>query len=161
MPIRAIAITDVENWRGALDPWRHAVLLLVLLGCANHSQQCAPCTAAPHGPVSSSAAPAEQAKPAETSKLDEATLTERIRQSATQDPATALALAEEGERRFPHSASAEERGALAIRALINLQRIGAARGRAEVFLQRYPNGPYSNEVAAMTGVHPAPKAPQR
>jgi hypothetical protein len=86
---------------------------------------------------------------------------EKIRLTASQDPATAVALAEEGERRFPGSAATEERSALAIRALINLQRMGAARGRAEVFLQRYPGSPYSNEVAAKTGVHTTAKEPQQ
>jgi hypothetical protein len=140
---------------------KQAVLLLGLFGCANQSQQCAPCAAASHATVQSSPAPAGESKVAEASMLDEATLMEKIRQSATPDPATALALAEEGERRFADSASTEERSALAIRALINLQRIGAARGRAAIFLQRYPNGPYSSEVAAKTGMHPVPNAPQK
>jgi hypothetical protein len=91
--------------------------------------------------------------------MDDATLMQRLRETVKSDPAQATTLAEEGERRFPDSPFAEERGALAIDALINQQRIGAARARAEDFLARYPNGPYSVHVALMTGVHPRPSAP--
>jgi hypothetical protein len=139
---------------------KHVVLLLALMGCVNHSQQCTSCAPASPGTVPPSTTPAGKSWAAEASALDEATLMERLRQSATQDPATALALAEEGEHRFPGSARTEERSALAIRSLINLQRMGAARGRAELFLERYPSGPYSSEVAAKTGVHVVPKAPR-
>ena len=140
---------------------KQVVLLLGLLGCASQSQQCVPGAAASRGTVQSSTAPVGKSTAAEASTLNEATLMQEIRQSATQNPASALALVEEGERRFSESTSSEERSALAIRALINLQRIGAARGRAAIFLQRYPNGPYSNEVAAKTGMHPVPNAPPK
>jgi TolA-binding protein len=95
-------------------------------------------------------------KPAE---IDETTLMEKIRTGAKSDPTSALALAEVGERRFGDTAFAEERSALAIQALINSDRIGAARSRAYQFLERYPNGPYSAHVAAMTGVHATPRGP--
>jgi hypothetical protein len=91
--------------------------------------------------------------------LDESSLMARLHDQLQPDPASALALAEEGERRFPDSPGAEERGALAIQALINLDRIGAARSRAYKFLARYPDGLYSAHVAAMTGVHPTPAGP--
>jgi len=90
---------------------------------------------------------------------DEQSLMATLRTSVKTDPATAVALANEGERRFPTSSLREEREALAIRALINLQQIGAARVRAEAFLRRYPNGRFANEVAAMTGVHLTPQGP--
>ena len=91
--------------------------------------------------------------------LDEAALMTRLRDEVKPAPAAALALAEEGDRRFGQSPDAEERGALAIRALVNLQRIGAARSRAYEFLERYPSGPFSANVAAMTGVHVTPRGP--
>ena len=84
---------------------------------------------------------------------------ERLRGDLQADPASALALADEGEQRFGDSPRAEERRALAIQALINLDRIGAARARAYEFLARYPDGFYSTHVAAMTGVHPTPAGP--
>jgi hypothetical protein len=92
-------------------------------------------------------------------ELDEPALMDKLRLGAKSDPAAALALTEEGERRFGDSACAEERRALAIQALIDLNRIGAARSRAYPFLERYPEGPYAAHVAAMTGVHLTPKGP--
>jgi len=83
----------------------------------------------------------------------------RVRAQLTTAPASALTLTEEGERRFADSSFAEERRALAIQALINLDRIGAARSRAYGFLERYPSGPYSAHIAAMTGVHLTPRGP--
>jgi hypothetical protein len=97
-----------------------------------------------------------QIKPVE---VDEPALMGKIRIGAQSDPTTAFALIEEGEHRFGDSAFAEERRAAAIQALIDLNRIGAARSRAYQFLERYPNGPYSAHVAAMTGVHLTPKGP--
>jgi len=90
---------------------------------------------------------------------DEPVLMEKLRAGSKSDPAAALALADEGERRFGDSSFAEERRALAIEALINSQHIGGARSRAYQFLERYPDGPYSAHVAAMTGVHVTPAGP--
>jgi hypothetical protein len=97
--------------------------------------------------------------PPQPAEMDEPSLMEKIRASAKSAPASALTLSQEGERRFGDSTFAEERSALAIEALINQDRIGAARSRAYQFLERYPNGPYSAHVAAMTGVHLAPAGP--
>jgi hypothetical protein len=90
---------------------------------------------------------------------DEPALMDKVRIGAQSDPTTAFALTEEGEHRFGDSAFAEERRAAAVQALIDLNRIGAARSRAYQFLERYPNGPYSAHIAAMTGVHLTPKGP--
>jgi hypothetical protein len=100
-----------------------------------------------------------RAPTAARSELDEPALMEKLRSDLRPNPASALALADEGERRFADSPHAEERRALAIQALINLDRIGAARSRAYEFLAHYPDGPYSAHVQAMTGVHPTPVGP--
>ena len=92
-------------------------------------------------------------------ELDEPALMEKLRSNLQPNPASALALADEGESRFADSPQAEERRALAIQALINLDRVGAARSRAYEFLAHYPDGPYSAHVAVMTGVHPTPTGP--
>jgi|GEM_PF-6990315 len=100
------------------------------------------------------------AQPAgQPSVLDESALMAGMRAEVKTEPASALSVSEEAERRFGDSAFAEERRALAIQALINLGRIGSARSRAYGFLERYPDGPYSANVAAMTGVHVTPKGP--
>ena len=90
---------------------------------------------------------------------EEAALMDRLRKAVKGDPQTAVNLADEGERRFPESPLREEREALAIDAFINMQKMGSARGRAEFFLRRYPNGKYAAHVGNMTGMHPAPSAP--
>jgi hypothetical protein len=100
-----------------------------------------------------------RAPTAARSELDEPALMEKLRSDLRPNPASALALADEGERRFADSPHAEERRALAIQALINLDRIGAARSRAYQFLAHYPDSPYSAHVQAMTGVHPTPVGP--
>lgn len=83
----------------------------------------------------------------------------KIRADVKADPASALSEADRAGQRFGESSFAEERGALAIQALINLGQIGAARSRAYPFLDRYPNGPYAANVAAMTGIHVTPVGP--
>jgi len=97
--------------------------------------------------------------PAAQPALDEPALMAKLRAEVKAAPESALSLADEGERRFGDSAGAEERRALAISALVNLGRIGEARSRAYPFLERYPNGPHSANVAAMTGVHVTPRGP--
>lgn len=93
-------------------------------------------------------------------EMDEPALMEKLRSELQPHPVAALALADEGENRFANSPCAEERRALAIQALINLDRIGAARSRAYEFLARYPDGSYATHVEAMTGVHPRPAGPR-
>lgn len=101
----------------------------------------------------------QTATPVEPAEMDEPALMEKLRAGSKSAPAAALSLADEGESRFGDSAFAEERRALAIQALIDNDCIGAARSRAYQFLERYPNGPYSAHVAAMTGVHVTPTRP--
>jgi hypothetical protein len=108
------------------------------------------------GCASNRKAPPAQVAPSEP---DEPALMATIRGQLRTTPAAVVAASDDGERRFGDSAFAEERRALAIQALINLDQIGAARSRAYQFLERYPNGPYSAHVAAMTGVHVAPMGP--
>lgn len=92
-------------------------------------------------------------------ELDEPALIARAKDELAGAPAAALAKLAEAERRFGDSTLAEERRALAIRALVNMGEIGAARSRAHEFLDRYPSGPHSADVASMTGVHPVRLGP--
>lgn len=73
------------------------------------------------------------------------------------EPARALALAEDGERRFGKSPRAVERRLYEIKALVKLGRIGSARTRAERYLADYPPGPMTDEVERLTGVHRRPE----
>ena len=73
------------------------------------------------------------------------------------EPERALALAEQGEKRFGESPRAVERRLYEIKALVKLGRIGRARTRAERYLAAYPPGPMTDEVERLTGVHRRPE----
>jgi hypothetical protein len=72
------------------------------------------------------------------------------------NPARALLLAEQGERRFGESPRAVERRLFEIKALVADGRIGRARSKAERYLELYPPGPMTDEVEHLTGVHRRP-----
>lgn len=88
---------------------------------------------------------------------DEAALMQAIRANVKSNPALAEASAREARQRFGDSADADERDALLVDALINQQRIGAARSETYYYLEHHPNGGYADHLVAMTGVHPRPK----
>lgn len=92
---------------------------------------------------------------------DDSPIMKRIRENVKNNPALAVSLAYEARRFFPESRHAEERDALLIDALINIQKIGVARSEAEKYLERYPNGRYAAHIFAMTGASPRPKGPER
>lgn len=121
---------------------RGALPLLALVVAAIGSSGCA----------TSSPRPA----PSPSINADEAALMERLRSEAKASPTAALADADQAEARYGESAFAEERRALAIQALVGLDHIGEARSRTYQFLERYPNGPFTAQVQALTGVHPSP-----
>jgi hypothetical protein len=86
--------------------------------------------------------------------LDDASLMARLRQVQDSDPVLAYQLAKEGQRRFPQSADAPERAALAVKALARQGKRSEARGEAEVMVSTYPNSPWAREVEMHTGAHP-------
>ena len=84
-----------------------------------------------------------------------------IRGLVKADPARAEALARESRRRFPQGESADERDALLVDALVNQQRIGAARDETYYYFRHHPGGPFGEHLFIMTGAHPAPQGPAR
>jgi hypothetical protein len=68
------------------------------------------------------------------------------RSLATTDPAAALSILEQGEKRFVGGILSEEREALAIQCLARLNREAEARARAEVFLKAHPTSPLAERV---------------
>jgi hypothetical protein len=134
-----------------MNPMRAFVLLLPLtwslVACGGHQATVQP----------DSSARTQAALPGVSP--EETALMEGIRKAVKTDPQTAVKLADEGEQRFPDSPLREERESLAIDALINLQKMGSARGRADFFLRRYPSGKFAAHVGNMTGVHPTPAGP--
>lgn len=71
-------------------------------------------------------------------------------------PPPARAAGAPGRRTSAESATAEEREARRIDALVALDRIGEAHTEAMIFVQRHPSGPYSQHIMNLMGVHPRP-----
>jgi hypothetical protein len=83
----------------------------------------------------------------------EASLMARLRDVKNTDPALAVDLAREGNRRFPEGTDAPERASILIHALATLQRPSEARGQAEDMVNRYPDTEWVREVERFTGAH--------
>ena len=125
-------------------------------------------------PATVAAAPSSQPPPSSSSPrhdgsfvaprlaapMDEATLMRQIRENVKSNPVLAEALAREGRQRFPDSPDSDERDALLVDALINQQRIGAARSEAYYYFDHHPQGRFREHLFYMTGVHPVPRGPE-
>jgi hypothetical protein len=83
--------------------------------------------------------------------LDEQPLMRLLRNSRGNDPALAIELAREGNRRFPGSPDAPERASLLIHALAEEGLSSEARGEAEDMVNRYPDSDWVHEVEQFTG----------
>lgn len=81
----------------------------------------------------------------------------QIRGLAKSDPPRAEALARQSRSRFPEGPEADERDALLVDALINQQRIGAARDETYYYFDHHPQGRFAEHLFTMTGVHPSPR----
>jgi hypothetical protein len=72
---------------------------------------------------------------------------------ARSNPALAIDLAREGDRRFPDSPAAAERASILIHALADEGRAMEARGEAESVVNRYPDSLWVLEIEQFTGAH--------
>jgi hypothetical protein len=99
------------------------------------------------------AARAPSVTPAAPPEPDEAELMSALRGARQSDPGFVVALAREGNRRFPSSADAPERTSLLIHALAEQGLASEARGEAEDMVNRYPDTRWVREVEAFTGAH--------
>jgi hypothetical protein len=98
-------------------------------------------------PMASSVAPAMVAA------QDESGLMQRLRSLKDSDPAAAVVLAREGNRRFPDGVDAPERSSILVHALAEQGRGSEARGEAEDMVNRYPDSSWIREVELFTGAH--------
>jgi len=73
-------------------------------------------------------------------------LIERAQQALSDDPSSALALAEEHRRRYDSSLLVQEREVIAVAALATLGRRIEARARAERFIRRFPESAHAARV---------------
>jgi hypothetical protein len=115
-----------------------------------------PVEAPPPAPAAVEPAPAKPA-PAKpwpvVAKLNEPQLMTRLRAVKDKDPAAAIELAREGNRRFPDSADAPERASILIHALAALDRPSEARGEAEDMVNHYPDSNWVREIERFIGAH--------
>lgn len=158
--------------RRGLSPWIGGLLILVCLGTVAiwrsraASRGTAPAEPPPEAiapPVAPAAPPPALAPPPprrvpaaaahDVAALDEARLMSRLRSIAASDPAQAIALAREGNRRWPHSADAPERTSILVHALAAAGRSAEARGEAERMVNQAPDSPWVREVEQFTGAH--------
>jgi hypothetical protein len=79
---------------------------------------------------------------------------ERLRALERSDPQQALALAEEGRRRFRGGVFGQEREVTAIAALVRLGRRSEAEARARAFVARNPRSPFVERVRTLAGLPP-------
>jgi hypothetical protein len=80
---------------------------------------------------------------------EELRLLARAQHVLAADPAQALALAAEHERRFPVSAMDQERDVIAVTALLGLGRSTEARRRADRFAREHPGSAYSARIRSI------------
>jgi hypothetical protein len=85
---------------------------------------------------------------------DEAALMAQARAVQDSDPALALALARDGNARFPDGADAAERAEIVVMSLARLGKPSEARREAEAMVNKYPGTPWALEVERHTGAHP-------
>ena len=97
--------------------------------------------------------PASTRAAAAPQPMDEPALMTLLRSANGNDPALAVELAREGNRRFPESADAPERASILIHALAELGQASEARGEAERMVNHYPDSSWVREVETFTGAH--------
>ena len=119
----------------------------------NASESSAPApartAAAPRPPALVPAAPT--AAPA--GPLSETQLMARLRSIKESNPAAAIELARDGNKRFPETADAPERASILIHALASQGASSEARGEAEAMVNHYPDSDWVREIEQFTGAH--------
>ena len=106
----------------------------------------APVQPAPLGGV----APGRDAPPA----MSEPALMAALRDVGGTAPERSIALARDGQRRFPNSADAPERAFIIVQSLVNLRRFHEARDAAREMVRRYPDNPFALDAQRHLLVYP-------
>jgi hypothetical protein len=79
---------------------------------------------------------------------------------AQDEPDRALTIASVHQARYPNGALSDEREAIAIQALVAMQRYDEARARAKLFRERAPDSPLRPEVeSTLRSIVPLPASP--
>jgi len=69
-------------------------------------------------------------------------------------PERSIALARDGQRRFPNSADAPERAFIIVQSLVNLRRFHEARDAAREMVRKYPDNPFALDAQRHLLVYP-------
>jgi hypothetical protein len=139
-------------WRAeAASPPRPASVATGTEGAAPPSPSVAVAPPLPAPAEAPRATPAAARGPA--TPLDEASLMAQLRSVGDADPALSIALARDGNRRFPDSADAPERTAHLVHALAAQGQSMEARGQAEEMVNHYPDSEWVRDVERFTGAH--------
>jgi len=140
--------------------WRHAERIETPK--ANKPTSSPPATATVPPPRIALPPPSRDTAATATSRnTNEPALLQQLRDLVKSDPGKAEALAREGRQRFQDSPESDECDALLVDALINQQRIGAARTETYYYFDHHPGGRFAKHLFSMTGVHPTPSGPHR
>jgi hypothetical protein len=89
-----------------------------------------------------------------TAASAEASLMARLHELGETDPPRSLELAIEGNRLYPESKDAPERGWIICKSLVNMQRFEEAQAEARIMVERYPNTPWTTDVERHLLVNP-------
>src|SRR6478609_3381868 len=122
--------------------WARTSIVLVIVGVAAawlaHGHGARSRKERAPAPITESSAPKAALEPVVArQKIDlEATIMQRLHAIGEADPAAALALAFEGNARFPASADAPERGWIICRSLVELRRFPEAVAEARVVVEQ-------------------------
>jgi len=88
--------------------------------------------------------------PNNVSPMAEMDLYVKARGLAPTDPSAALAILDDGSKRFPRGVFVEEREALAIDCLVKLGRTAEAKRRAQTFLAAHPTSTFAEKIRQQT-----------
>lgn len=93
-------------------------------------------------------------RPTQPVQSNEDTLAESMHRLEATDPAAALELARQGQRRWPDGPRAAEFAAIEVKCLYLLGKPSEGRGAAEAMVNKYRNSTWALEVERQTGAHP-------
>jgi hypothetical protein len=86
----------------------------------------------------------------------EADFLKKIKDNVRANPELAVALARQARQQFGDSAPSDERDKLLVDALVNQQKIGAARDETGYYYKHHPAGQYRQYLWSLTGARPEP-----
>ena len=96
--------------------------------------------------VSYAAKPAPVPEGSPEARRDEASLMSKLHEVGETNPAFSLQLAREGNRRFPESADAPERGWIVVKSLVNMTRFDEAEAEAVAMVAKYRGTSWAEDV---------------